>query len=109
MKTRRRILWPVLMALVLSTVPFTWAVLAAQDAPKAPAAKPVVEAKPEEVRPAFLTPRERSGTYVFLGWTWLTIGVLLYFLKLKIREADRVFRTGLYGTPGKGKEPPSRP
>jgi hypothetical protein len=51
-------------------------------------------------------PKDSNRVYVFLAWTWLTIGVLLYFLRLKVREADRVYRTGLFRTTGAAKEPP---
>ncbi|GEM_PF-3296938 len=59
-----------------------------------------------EVRPAPLTPREKVGLPVFLAGLWLTIAFLLYFLRLRVREADRVFRTGFYGKPEGHGGPP---
>ncbi len=35
--------------------------------------------------------KEGIGIYVFLGWTWLSIIVLIYFLRLKIKEVDRLY------------------
>lgn len=36
--------------------------------------------------------KEETGILVFVGWMWLSIFVLIFFLRLKIREADRLFR-----------------
>jgi len=99
MKPPRGVLGPGLLAFVLSALTLLCAAHSSQDARKAPAEKPSVETKAEEVSPAPLTPRERVGRYVFLACLWLSIAFLLYFLRLRVREADRVFRTGLYGKP----------
>ncbi len=34
--------------------------------------------------------KEEIGTYVFLGWLWLSIFVMIYLLRQKIREIDRL-------------------
>jgi hypothetical protein len=105
MKTPRRPLAPVLLALALAAAVGPGAGRAAQDVANPPAAaKPAVAAPAAEVAPPAMTPREKTGVYVFLAWTWLTIGVLLYVLRLKVREADRVLRTGFFGPSGGGKE-----
>jgi hypothetical protein len=77
-------------------------------------AAPVIQeapaATPEggEVHPPALPPRQRVGVIVFLAWMWALVGVLLYFLRLKVREADRVFRTGFYDAhDAEGEEPRS--
>ena len=95
MKTWRRMVPTAFLALVVCAGVLAGAARV-QDAPKKPAEKAAVEAAPQEVRPAFLSPREKNATPVFLGWTWLSIAVLLYILRLKVREADRVYLTGLY-------------
>jgi hypothetical protein len=42
--------------------------------------------------------KESTGIYVFVSWMWLAIVVLIYFLKLKIKEVDRLFEIRyLYG------------
>ena len=63
---------------------------AAQASVKPAAAAPGQE-KPAALRPA----KERMAVYVILGWVWFSIGVLLWILRLRIREADRVHRMGL--------------
>ena len=107
MKTWRRMVPTAFLALALDAGVLAGAGRAAQDAPKAPAEKAAVEAAPQEVHPAFLSPREKNATPVFLGWTWLSIAVLLYILRLKVREADRVYLTGLYEDSKGHKEPPT--
>jgi hypothetical protein len=79
-------------------------ILAAGPARTAPqstaAAAPQAAQKPAqetEVQPAPLSPRDQTSLYVFLACLWFAIAFLLYFLRLRIREADRVFKTGLYG------------
>jgi hypothetical protein len=34
--------------------------------------------------------KEEIGIYVFLGWLWLSIFVMIYLLRQKIRETDRL-------------------
>jgi hypothetical protein len=34
--------------------------------------------------------KESTGIYVFVSWMWLAIVVMIYFLKLKIKEVDRL-------------------
>ena len=34
--------------------------------------------------------KESTGIYVFVSWMWLAIVILIYFLKLKIKEVDRL-------------------
>jgi len=35
--------------------------------------------------------KEMSGILVFVAWMWLSIIVLVYFLRLKIKETDRLY------------------
>lgn len=54
------------------------------------------EAQPEIIfRPKFKNIKEEIGVYVFLGWLWLIIAVLLYVLNQQIKEADRRRHLGL--------------
>ena len=50
-------------------------------------------AKPEADRliPAPENIKEGTAIYVFLGWMWLSVAVLIYFLRLKIKEVDRLY------------------
>jgi len=36
--------------------------------------------------------KEKTAIYVFVGWMWLSIIVLIFILRAKIREADRLHR-----------------
>ncbi len=36
--------------------------------------------------------KEKTGIFVFVGWMWLSVIVLVSFLRLKIKEADRLYR-----------------
>jgi hypothetical protein len=65
--------------------------LAQQAAPPAKAQEIQAQAQPEKIVAAFQNIKESSRTYVFLGWMWLSIAVLIYFLRLKIKEADRLY------------------
>jgi hypothetical protein len=76
-----------------------------QTAASVTAQEPPAARANEEVRTPPLTPREKTGTWVFLIWMWVSIGFLLYVLRLKVLEADREFRTGLYHTFEEPAEP----
>jgi len=54
----------------------------------------------DKVFPAFRNIREKTRTYVFLGWIWAAIFVLIYILRQKVKEVDRLHKTGYYGRPG---------
>ena len=54
----------------------------------------------EKIIPGPKDIRERTGIYVFLGWLWLSIFVLIYFLRYKIKEVDRLYQMEFF----KGKK-----
>jgi len=56
--------------------------------------------KPEADRivPAPQNIRESTGIYVFLAGIWLSVGVLIYLLRLKIKEADRLLEAGYFSS-----------
>lgn len=60
------------------------------------ASAPQVEQPPDKIHPAPQNIKEKIGIYVFLGWLWLSILVLIYFLRLKIQEADRLYELGFF-------------
>ena len=104
MKGRRRL---VSVLTVLALVPFLLAgILEArnQDAPKAPGEQAAVKAPEQETAAVPRPPKERMAVYVFLAWVWLSIVVLFWLLRLRVREADRVFQMGLRRTAGKTPE-----
>ena len=56
---------------------------------------PKVKESPEKIQPEEISagPRnikEKTAVFVFLGWLWLSILVLIYFLQQKIKEVDRL-------------------
>lgn len=38
--------------------------------------------------------KESTAIYVFVAWMWLAIFALIYILRLKIKEADRLHQLG---------------
>ena len=50
----------------------------------------------ETIVPAPKDITEASAIYIFLGWIWLSIGILIFFLRLKIKEVDRLHELGFF-------------
>ena len=77
-----------------------------QTVPQAPvgpaAAKTPGQGTVAAPRPA----QERMAVGVLLAWVWLSIAVLLGLLRLRVREADRVFRFGLDRAAGQTDQEP---
>jgi hypothetical protein len=57
--------------------------------------------EPEKVLGSPKDIKEETAIYVFLGWLWLSILVLIYLLRLKIRECDRLDNFDYFLTPEK--------
>ena len=55
-------------------------------------------AKPETDRiiPSPQNIKEGTAIYVFLGWVWVSVVVLIYFLRLKVKEVDRLYRSKFF-------------
>jgi hypothetical protein len=65
--------------------------------------------KPEDIVPGPHNIKERTAIYVFLGWLWISIAVLVYFLRLKIKEIDRIYNLRFFSSadqPGEGSGQP---
>lgn len=66
----------------------------------AKAAPPAVKKAPvqrtEPIVPAYQNIKEKAAVQVFFVWLWLSIGVLLYFLRWWVQEADRVYKARFY-------------
>lgn len=45
--------------------------------------------------------KEKTAIYVFLVWLWISIGALIYVLRLKIKEADRIHALKFFSPDGK--------
>ena len=59
-------------------------------------AKKAPEKRTETIVPAFSGIKEQTAVYVFYGWLWLSIVVLIYFLRLWVKESDRVYHAKYY-------------
>jgi hypothetical protein len=76
-----------------------------EEATAAPAETKAKEPEMEEIHSGPKDIKERIATYVFLGWLWLSILVLIYILRLKIKESDRLHNFVYFDT---DKEPPQQ-
>ena len=54
------------------------------------------ESEVETIVPGPKDVRQATAIYVFLGWIWLSIGILIFFLLLKIKEVDRLHLLGYF-------------
>lgn len=54
----------------------------------------IIQAKDvqQKIIPSPQNIKEQTGIYVFLAWMWIAIVVLIYILRLKIREVDRLHK-----------------
>jgi len=48
--------------------------------------------EPEKIVGAPQDIKQKTGILVFVAWIWVSVLVLIYFLRLKIKEADRLYR-----------------
>jgi len=46
----------------------------------------------EKIIPSPQNIKESTGIYVFVAWMWIAIFALIYILRLKIREVDRLLQ-----------------
>jgi hypothetical protein len=83
----------VLMLCVFLAVEFFLPVLslAQQAAPPEKAPEMQTQTQSEKIIGVPQNIKEASRIYVFLGWMWVSIAVLIYFFRLKIKEADRLY------------------
>ncbi len=66
------------------------AFLASQTGSQQEEQKVQADAHPEKIVAGPQNIKERTAIYVFLAWLWVSIGVLVYILRLKIKEVDRL-------------------
>ncbi len=50
------------------------------------------EEQEEKIIPSPQNIKEQTGIYVFVAWMWIAIVVLIYILRLKIKEVDRLHK-----------------
>jgi hypothetical protein len=47
---------------------------------------------PEKIVGAPQDAKQKTGIWVFVAWMWISVLVLIFFLRLKIKEVDRLYR-----------------
>jgi hypothetical protein len=62
------------------------------------AAAPQTQAEEEKIIPSPKNIKEGTAIYVFVVWMWLSIFVLVYILRLKIKEVDRLYKIKFFST-----------
>ena len=96
------------LVLILTLAVVLPAFLSAQNpAPAKTAAKVKAPPVPEIIHPAYASLKEKTAVLVFLAWLWLIVGILVWLLRMKIREADRVHGLKFYPAPKDAPRPPS--
>lgn len=60
--------------------------------------QPTTEETQEKIVPSPKNIKEAVGIYVFLGWMWLSIFVLIYILIQKVKEVDRIYRLKFFSS-----------
>lgn len=55
--------------------------------------------EPEKIHPGPRDIKEKSRIQVFIVWLWISIIVLGIFLRLKIKEVDRLFKLKFFNSP----------
>lgn len=85
-----------LLLLVFFLAFFSGYALAQQDTPEEQSQAAQAEKEKEKIVPSPKNIKESTGLYVFVGWIWLAVFVLVFFLRLKIKEVDRLYRLGYF-------------
>jgi hypothetical protein len=70
--------------------------LAQQDKPEEQIQVTQAQKEKEKIVPSPKNIKESTGIYVFVGWIWLAVFILVFFLRLKIKEVDRLYRLGYF-------------
>jgi hypothetical protein len=104
MRTRRTVLGILTIAVLLPVLGGGRLEARAQVAADAPDARAVAAQPPAETGVAPRPPKERMEVAVLLAWVWLSIAVLFWIVRQKVREADRLTRMGLGRPPGHDPE-----
>jgi hypothetical protein len=126
MRKSKRIQAPVLLVLgilglsLLSSVSGKTISSPIQAQPKKQAQRPSPQAAPasqtqikqsvengrssDKIVPAFKNIKERTAAYVFLGWIWAAVCVLIYILRQKVKEVDRLYKAKFFDLPVSKRE-----
>lgn len=104
MRTRRAVLGALAFAACLFALGGGLLESWPQDAAVAPDAQAAAAPPTAETGVAPRPPKERMEVAVLLAWVWLSITVLFWIVRQKVREADRLARMGLKRPAGPGPE-----
>lgn len=69
-----------------------------QDVPEKQSETNLAKEEPEKIIPAPKNIKESTGIYVFVAWIWVAIFVLIYIVRQKIKEVDRLFQIKFFST-----------
>jgi hypothetical protein len=94
---RQKILLFILLGMLCVSL-VLYASVWAQQPEQSPETQPEKEETEDVIKPAPKDIKEALGIYVFLGWIWLSIFVLIYILRQKIKEVDRIYRLKYFST-----------
>ena len=94
---RKNILLFILLGMICVTL-VLYTPLWAQQTEQSPGMQTDKEETEDVIKPAPKDIREAVGIYVFLGWIWLSIFVLIYILRQKIQEVDRIYRLKFFSS-----------
>jgi hypothetical protein len=94
---RQKIFLFILAGMICLSLFFCTSGWAQQPEPSA-GSQTVTEETQEEIIPAPKDIKEAVGIYVFLGWIWISIFVLVYILRQKIKETDRIYRLKFFSS-----------
>lgn len=95
--TKQKVFLLILAGVICVNVLFCASLWSQQPDPEAKPQTSTEEAQ-EEIKPAPKDIKEAVGIYVFLGWTWVSIFVLIYILTQKIKEVDRIHRLKFFSS-----------
>lgn len=84
---RKKFVFLVLMLFILLCVA---CVLAQEVVPEERNQKTEVEEEGKTIIPSPKDIKEKTAIFAFMGWMWLSIVVLIFILRSKIKEADRL-------------------
>jgi Na+/H+ antiporter NhaC len=65
---------------------------AQQDGEQTVTSDPQEKEVPEKIVGAPQNIKQKTGIWVFVVWLWISVFVIIYFLRLKIEEVDRLYR-----------------
>lgn len=71
---------------------------------EAPVPNQQTEVQPEEVHSGPKDNKEKIAIYVFLGWLWISILVMIYYFRQKIKESDRLWTYNYYSSQKEEKD-----